>query len=143
MSRKKVLVIDDEKDLAQLIKMNLEDTGLYEVNTALDGKKGLEKVKSQKYDLIFTDFVMPGLNGVETCKAIRVISPASKLVIITGKFHEEPQWKDFCYSGEDGKAHSMNKAFIEKEIGEAFFLYKPFTKEELVEFTKRMFEEKE
>jgi len=61
---KKILVIDDEPAIAQLIKINLEADG-YEVDTALDGMEGIEKAKASPPDVITLDVLMPGMNGFQ------------------------------------------------------------------------------
>ena len=71
MSKKRILVIDDEKDLAQLVKLNLEETGLYEVITASSGGRGLKKAEKENPDLIILDVVMPGKNGFEVLRELR------------------------------------------------------------------------
>ena len=60
----KVLVIDDEKPISDIIKFNLEKEG-YEVVTAFDGEEGLEKVESDQPDLIILDLMLPKIDGLE------------------------------------------------------------------------------
>ncbi|HMD54727.1 MAG TPA: response regulator transcription factor [Phycisphaerae bacterium] len=68
--RKKVLVVDDERDLVDLISLNLQRQG-YEVITAHDGKVGLELARKQLPDLIILDLMMPGLSGQEVVTRIK------------------------------------------------------------------------
>ncbi len=71
MSRKKrILVVDDERDLVDLISMNLQRHG-YEVFTANDGKMGLELARKQGPDLILLDLMMPGLTGQEVATRLK------------------------------------------------------------------------
>lgn len=71
MSRKKrILVVDDERDLVELISMNLQRHG-YEVLTANDGKIGLELARKQGPDLILLDLMMPGLTGQEVATRLK------------------------------------------------------------------------
>ncbi len=71
MSRKKrILVVDDERDLVDLISMNLQRNG-YEVLTANDGKMGLELARKQGPDLILLDLMMPGLTGQEVATRLK------------------------------------------------------------------------
>lgn len=67
---KRILVIDDEASVRKSFIIALEDTG-YTVHTAESGEAGIERVDRQKYDLIFLDLNMPGLNGVETLRELR------------------------------------------------------------------------
>ena len=60
--QKKIIVIDDEKNIVNIIKFNLKKEG-YEVITASDGQEGLEKIFSQNPDLILLDIMMPKMDG--------------------------------------------------------------------------------
>ena len=68
--RKKILVVDDERDLVELISMNLQRNG-YEVLTAHDGPTGLELARRQKPDLLVLDIMMPGLSGRDVTVALK------------------------------------------------------------------------
>ena len=63
MGKKRILIIDDEKDLTKIMKFNLEKTDLYEVRTESDGAQGIAAAKEFKPDLILLDIMMPGLDG--------------------------------------------------------------------------------
>jgi len=65
----KILVVDDEISLSQMVKMWLEDHG-HEVITANDGKEGIEKVQSEKPDLVVLDIRMPVMNGYEFMRTL-------------------------------------------------------------------------
>lgn len=67
---RKVLVVDDEKNIVNIIAYNLKKAG-YEVITAYDGKAGYEKVVSERPDLILLDVMMPVMDGYEVCREIR------------------------------------------------------------------------
>lgn len=68
----KILCVDDEQDILDLLTFNLEKEG-YEVCTALNGRKGLEVAKKEIPDLIILDVMMPEMDGMETCREIREI----------------------------------------------------------------------
>jgi len=70
MSKKKILVVEDEKELSDMLKLRLENEG-YEVVQAYDGEDGLAKVKETKPDLITLDVKMPKMNGYEVCKTLK------------------------------------------------------------------------
>jgi CheY-like chemotaxis protein len=82
---KRILVIDDEPGIRKSFITALEDTG-YLVETAESGEVGIEKLEIQKYDLIFLDLNMPGLNGVETLRELREIDKDVPIYIVTA-FH--------------------------------------------------------
>lgn len=69
-SKKKILVIDDEKDLVALLSFHLTQAG-YEVVMAFDGEEGYQKYEQELPDLIILDLKMPKLNGFEVCRRIR------------------------------------------------------------------------
>ena len=68
---KKVLVVDDEKPISDIIKFNLEKEG-YEVIVAYDGEEALEKVEDDSPDLIILDLMLPKIDGLEVAKRVRV-----------------------------------------------------------------------
>lgn len=67
---KKILIVDDEKPISDIIKFNLEKEG-YETITAFDGEEALEKVKSEEPDLIVLDVMLPKLDGLEVVREVR------------------------------------------------------------------------
>ena len=70
---KKILIVDDEEDIVNLVRMILEDAG-YEVAAAMDGREALEKVKVTRFDLMLLDIMMPFLTGWEVLQALRTSS---------------------------------------------------------------------
>ncbi|MEO1714097.1 MAG: response regulator transcription factor [Bacteroidota bacterium] len=70
MENAKILVVDDEPDILEFIKYNLTKEG-YEVFTASDGEEGLEVANQHQPDLIVLDIMMPKMDGVELCRALR------------------------------------------------------------------------
>jgi two-component system alkaline phosphatase synthesis response regulator PhoP len=77
----KILLVDDEPDLLELVKYNLIRDG-YEVFTAEDGRQALVLAKEIKPDLIVLDVRMPGLDGIETCRRIRSDPKIANLPVI-------------------------------------------------------------
>ena len=84
---KHILVIDDEEAVRKSFVLALEDTG-YIVDTAESGTKGVQMQTEKKYDVIFLDLKMPGLNGIETLKIIRERDKNIPVYIVTA-FHTE------------------------------------------------------
>ena len=63
MSKKKILLVDDEESLCRVLKLNLEETGEYEVKTETHGNRAVAVACAFKPDLIILDFVMPDIDG--------------------------------------------------------------------------------
>ena len=84
---KRVLVIDDDEPTRELFSQALEDTE-YQVETVESGEKGIEKAQDAKYDLIFLDLKMLGLDGVQTLRELRRIDEDVPVYIVTA-FHPE------------------------------------------------------
>ncbi|MCX5839989.1 MAG: winged helix-turn-helix domain-containing protein [Deltaproteobacteria bacterium] len=81
MVKKKILVVDDEKDIVELISYNLEQEG-FAVIKAYDGQMAWERVKTAKPDLVVLDLMIPGIHGLEVCKLIRRDAATETLPII-------------------------------------------------------------
>lgn len=78
---KKILIVDDENDILELLKYNLSKEG-YNVKTASNGFKGVEIAKAFLPDLIILDIMMPKQDGVETCRQIRMTPSLSDVFVI-------------------------------------------------------------
>ena len=76
----KILIIDDEPDVREIIRYNLTKEG-YEVDIAEDGLKGIKKVGEFNPDLIILDMMMPGMDGVEVCHQIRSSTKYNHIII--------------------------------------------------------------
>jgi len=77
----KILIVDDEVNLIKLVQMRLEAHG-YEVISANDGEKGLEKAKSENPDLIILDVMMPKMGGYEVCRLLKTDAMYTNIPII-------------------------------------------------------------
>lgn len=78
-----ILVIDDDDAVCALFKETLDDAA-YKVSIAQDALTGLEMVRGHDYDMVFLDLKLPGMDGAELFKQIRVIKPELPVTIITG-----------------------------------------------------------
>ncbi|PUB30992.1 two-component system alkaline phosphatase synthesis response regulator PhoP [Elizabethkingia sp. YR214] len=81
MSTKKILLIDDEPDILELLSYNLTKEG-YLVETAKNGVEGIEKAKELIPDMILLDVMMPEKDGIETCQDLRNVKELEKTLII-------------------------------------------------------------
>jgi len=98
----KILLIDDEPDILDIIGYNLEKEG-YEVETANNGKKGLEKAVQFLPDLILLDVMMPDMDGVETCIKIRETPLLENVIIafLTARGEDYSQIAGFDSGADD------------------------------------------
>ena len=111
--RATVLVIDDEKDLLELVRYNLEKEHL-DVITANDGASGLEIGLKHKPDLVVLDLMMPGMNGLEVCKQLRGDARTSRvpIIMLTAKAAET----DKIVGLEMGADDYITKPFSVREL---------------------------
>src|SRR5206468_6914785 len=99
---RKVLIADDEPDIIEILKYNLDKEG-YQVFTAKDGDEALEKAKIAKPDLVILDMMMPRKNGMEVCEILRA-QPAFKdtlIMFLTALSDEATQLKGFHTGADD------------------------------------------
>ncbi len=70
MEKKKVLVVDDEENFLKVTKLNLEETGQYEVMVLPNAKDIMQKVNNFMPDIILLDFLMPAVGGIDACEML-------------------------------------------------------------------------
>src|SRR3954469_17081543 len=70
MPRRRIMVVGDDRNIVQLVRLYLEKDG-YQVATAYDGEEALDLARSFKPDLMVLDVMLPGLDGLEVCKRMR------------------------------------------------------------------------
>ncbi len=109
----KILIVDDEQDIVELVSYNLEKEGFKTVK-AFDGEAALKMVKTQKPDLIILDLMLPKMNGLDICRAIRSNPETLSLPIImlTAKGDEV----DKIIGLENGADDYVTKPFSVKEL---------------------------
>jgi two-component system, OmpR family, alkaline phosphatase synthesis response regulator PhoP len=95
MSKKKILIIDDETDFCKLVKRNLELIGDFEVAIAEDGKRGLASAKKLKPDLILLDIMMPHMDGFKVLEKLKtdMNTIAIPVIMLTAKGDEASKIK--------------------------------------------------
>ena len=108
-AKKKILIIDDEEDLVEMLALRLESTGQFAVERALNGQTGLKLAGDTLPDVILLDSIMPGMSGWEVCRKLRQ-DPRTKnipIVIMTaGTPHEEKE-----RARENGADHVVFKPY--------------------------------
>jgi two-component system, OmpR family, alkaline phosphatase synthesis response regulator PhoP len=100
--KQKVLVVDDEQPILELLKYNLEKEG-YSVETANDGLKAVEMAKKFHPDLVLLDIMMPVMDGVEACRRIREIPEVRKtfVIFLTARSEEYSEVAAFDVGADD------------------------------------------
>ncbi|HPK61623.1 MAG TPA: response regulator, partial [Spirochaetota bacterium] len=110
----KILIIDDDRIEQEALKGYLEDDG-YDIDSELEGKKGVELIRNNKYDLIILDVMIPDMNGFDICSLIKNDPATSDIPVI-------------FLTGRDD-SDSVIKGF---EIGAQDYITKPFKGVELI-----------
>ena len=111
MITEKILVVDDESTICNSVKKILSRKG-FTVDNTLNAEEALEKMKTNKYDLLITDLMMPKTNGMELLELVKKHYPDIDVLIITG------------YS-------SIESAVKATKLGALDYISKPFTPDEL------------
>ena len=95
----RILVVDDEKLLVKGIKFNLENEG-YQVDVAYDGEEAMSLAKTNKYDLIILDIMMPKISGIDVCMGIREFSTVP-IIMLTAKSENADKLMGFECGADD------------------------------------------
>ncbi|MBI5315812.1 MAG: response regulator transcription factor [Nitrospirae bacterium] len=120
-AHKKILIVEDEHDILQLVKLYVEKEGFRTVS-ATSGTEGLRQVKQEKPDLVVLDLMLPGIDGLEVCKRLRAAPETALLPIImlTAKAEEAD-------------------TVVGLELGADDYITKPFSPKTLVARIKALF----
>ncbi|MEL4105502.1 response regulator [Oscillospiraceae bacterium WX1] len=108
---KTILVVDDEKNIVDIISFNLKKEG-YDILTAFDGEKALELCSEAAPDLILLDVMLPRLNGFEVCSAIRKTDYKTPIIMLTAREEET----DKVFGLELGADDYITKPFSMREV---------------------------
>ncbi len=106
--KKKILLVEDEKDMAYAVTLQLEAKG-YEIITASDGREGLEKARTKKPDLIILDLMLPKIDGYKVCRMLKFDDKYKNIPIIL-----------FTARAQDSDKK------VGKEVGADAYITKPF-----------------
>jgi two-component system, OmpR family, alkaline phosphatase synthesis response regulator PhoP len=119
---KKILVVDDERHIVRLVEVNLQRAG-YDVVTAYDGIEALEKVKSEKPDMLVLDVMMPRKDGFEVLQDLQANPGTADIpvIMLTAKAQDADIFKGWS-------------------SGVSSYLTKPFNPRELLTFVERIFQ---
>ena len=120
--RRSILVVDDEAVIREGMRRILEDEG-YRVETSAGGRAAIEKIQDQDFDVVITDLKMPGMDGIEVLKTIKILQPDVPVIIITG------------YSTVDTAVEAMKNGAFD-------YIAKPFTPEQISDKAQKAISQK-
>lgn len=116
---KKILVIEDDLDIARLLRIHLEDLG-HEVDHAATGKEGLEQALNGSYSLVVLDIMLPGMDGFDVCKRIRSENQHLPILVLSARDDEVDK-------------------IVGLELGADAYMTKPFSVREFAARVKALF----
>jgi CheY-like chemotaxis protein/predicted regulator of Ras-like GTPase activity (Roadblock/LC7/MglB family) len=109
LNRPNILIVDDEQQMQLALKYSLQKSAItYKLKVAEDGFAALDQLRHQPFDLVITDYMMPGMNGLELIEGIRALSPNMPVIVTS------------AHEGQDLQ-------ILLKEADIRYFLPKPFT----------------
>ena len=111
-----ILIVEDEIGIVQFLQQGLQEEG-YQITTADDGSKGFELIQNNQFDLILLDWMLPKINGLDLCKAIRIKDKITPIIFLTAK-------------------DTVQETIEGLKAGANDYIKKPFSFEELVERIK-------
>lgn len=113
MSKEKILIVDDEEDVVELVRYNLEKEG-YKIESANSGEDALKSAKSKSPDLIILDLMLPGIDGLEVCRRLKADSKTENIpvIMLTAKIEES----DIVTGLELGAQDYVTKPFSPKVL---------------------------
>ena len=106
--KKKILLVDDEPDLAQLVSLRLQAAG-YEVRVAYDGQQAMDEVKKNRPDLIILDLMLPKIDGYKVCRLLKFDERTRAVPILI--FTARAQADDLTLATECGANAYLTKPF--------------------------------
>jgi two-component system phosphate regulon response regulator PhoB len=109
-----ILIIDDEPDVADLLAINLRKSGTFAVSRALNGAIGLQKAREQSPALVVLDVMLPGMSGLEVCKALKTNPATEPIPIMVLSAKATPA--DRIRGLELGAADYVTKPFSPREV---------------------------
>jgi len=130
----RILIVDDEEDVRIALKQVLERAG-YEVSVAATGNEGLDVMKREGADLVITDVIMPGVDGIATAKKIREKYRDTRIIVISGGGRTAPEPYEPDAISTRSYLASASKAGADQT------LTKPFDRDELLRVVQDLLDE--
>lgn len=118
---KSILLIEDDEQMAEMLKIMLEKEG-YHVMVASNGEEGIKLYRNNPMDLVITDIVMPEKEGIETIKELKVDYPDVKIIVMSG----------------GGLVGAEEYLQIAKGFGVRHTIVKPFSREEILKAIREL-----
>lgn len=118
-TKRRILVVEDDADIAEILRLNLADEG-YAVDWAADGETGLERLGAEHHDALILDIMLPGIDGLEVCRRVRAMGRYTPIIIISAR------------SGESQRILGL-------ELGADDYVTKPFSVQELIARVRALF----
>lgn len=115
VSSKRILVVEDEKDVVDLLSLNLRKAGGFVVSSASDGATGLTKARDEKPDFIILDLMLPKLSGLEVCKILKTDAATRQIPVLM----------------LTAKAEEIDR-IVGLELGADDYVVKPFSPREII-----------
>ena len=107
----RILLVEDEVNISNLIKMNLELED-YEVVACSDGKKAVDYFLRERFDLIILDIMLPGLSGIEVCEQVRLYNPSIPILMLSARSEPDDRIKGLKTGADD----YLTKPFVLEEL---------------------------
>jgi len=117
--KRRILVVEDDADIAEILRLNLADEG-YAVDWAADGESGLAQLAAAGCDALILDIMLPGMDGLEVCRRVRSMPRYTPIIIISAR------------SGESQRILGL-------ELGADDYVTKPFSVQELIARVRALF----
>lgn len=96
----KILIAEDDKDMAKILKIYLEKNG-YAIDNAFDGEEAIDKLTQYKYDAVLLDWMMPRISGIEVCEFIKKNNIPIKIMMLTANEGSEYEIKGLTIGADD------------------------------------------
>lgn len=120
MAREKILIVDDEEDIREVVRLLLESEG-YQVAEAASGGEALALI-DETTDLILLDVMMPGLSGFDVCRRIRE-KTAAPVIFLTARTLEQDKQQGFAAGGDDYLAKPFSMVELKSRVAAALRRY--------------------
>jgi len=115
MAKENILIVDDEEDVLELVRYNLDKNG-YKIETAKTGEEALTKARAKLPDMVILDLMLPGIDGLSVCKKLKGDSKTQNIPVIMLTAHSDPRDIDKARAG--GILEYITKPFDPMELRE-------------------------